>query len=82
MGVYRNEIDLGNIWYCILVISYYDIVLRYARCHNYLPLSITMTGSLSVPVKPRSIPLTLNVQFLSVADSYRFEQVADVAALM
>ena len=67
----------------VLVISYYyDIVLWYAGCHYYLPLSVTMTRLLGVPVKPQRVPLTLNVQFLSVTDSCRSEQVANVSALM
>ena len=40
-----------------------------------------MTGSLDGPLKPQITLPTLNVRFLSVADSCRLEQVADVSAL-
>ena len=38
-----------------------------------------MTGLLGGPVKPHITLPTLNVQFLSVADSCRLEQVADLS---
>ena len=40
-----------------------------------------MTGSLDGPLKPHITLPTLNVQFLSVADSCTLEQVADVSPL-
>ena len=40
-----------------------------------------MTGLLDIPVKPQITHPTLNVQFLSVADGCRLEQVADLSAL-
>lgn len=46
--------------------------------HVHVPLSVTVTALLDGPVKPQIMLLILNVQFLSVAESWRFEQVADV----
>ena len=46
-----------------------------------IPLSVTVYGLLGVPLKPRVVLMTLNVQFLSVSDSCRSEQVADVSSI-
>ena len=52
-------------------------------CYGYVaaPLRVTVRGLLGVPLKPRVMLMTLNVQFLSVSDSCRLEQVADVSSL-
>ena len=44
-------------------------------------LSVTVMESLDGPLKPQMLLLTLNVQFLAVADSDRLEQVAEVPVL-
>ena len=36
-----------------------------------IPLRVTVTGLLGVPLKPRVLLMTPNVQFLSVSDSCR-----------
>ena len=46
-----------------------------------LPLSVTVIGLLGAPLKPRVMLITLNEQFLSVSDSCRLEQTADVSLL-
>ena len=43
-----------------------------------IPLSVTVIGLLDGPVKLQITLLTLNVQFLSVVNSCRFEQSADM----
>ena len=40
-----------------------------------------MIRLLGVPVNPRVIPWTLNVQFVAVSDSCSSEQVADVSSI-
>ena len=52
-------------------------------CYEYVasPLRVTVRGSLGVPLKPRVMLMTLKVQFLSVSDSCRSEQVADVLSI-
>ena len=45
----------------------------------FLPLRVTVIGLLGFPPKPRTILLTLNVQFFSVVVSCRSEQIADVS---
>ena len=48
----------------------------------HVPLSVTVTGLLDGPVKPQITLPTLNIQFLSIVNSWRFEQVADASPLM
>ena len=61
------------------MITIIKLILKLAFCN--LPLSITVIRLLGVPVNPRLIPWTLNVQFVSVSDSCSSEHVADVSSV-
>ena len=55
------------------------LIYYYYKC---IPLNVTAIGLLGLPVKLWSVPQTLNVQFLSVADIFMLEQVTDVLVVI